>query len=134
LTQVDWEAAALQDRYWGEEDGMTIDEIINKTVLFMIFNHEGLEPAGIKERKFYAKVVGRDSIGLWIENPKLETTRMRNDRGAIIPPEQRKHEVHVAHVLIPWGNIRSLAYFPLREGFDTVEDEEAKALGRGLYL
>ena len=71
---------------------MTIDEIINKIALFILFNHEGLESAGIKERKFYAKVVGRDSIGIWIENPKLETTRMRDDHGYIIPPEQRKHE------------------------------------------
>jgi hypothetical protein len=113
---------------------MTIDEIINKTVMFMIFNHEGMEAAGIKERKFYAKVVGRDSIGLWIENPKLETTRMRDDQGYIIPPDQRKHEEHVAHILIPWGNIRSLVHFPTREGFDIVEDEEVKSLGRGLYL
>jgi hypothetical protein len=119
---------------WRKENGMTIDEIINKTVMFMIFNHEGLEGAGIKERKFYAKVVGRDSIGLWIENPKLETTRMRNEQGYIIPPEQRKHEVYMAHILIPWGNIRSLVHFPMRQGFDTVEDEEAKSLGRGLYL
>ena len=113
---------------------MTIDDIINKTVMFMIFNHEGLEPAGIKERRFYAKVVGRDSIGLWIENPKLETTRLRDDGGLLIPPERRHHEEHLAYVLIPWGNIRSVVHFPARQGFDTVEDEEASALGRGMYL
>jgi hypothetical protein len=113
---------------------MTIDEIINKIALFILFNHEGLESAGIKERKFYAKVVGRDSIGIWIENPKLETTRMRDEQGYIIPPEQRKHEEHVAHILIPWGNIRSVVHFPLRKGGEALEDEEAKSLGRGLYL
>jgi hypothetical protein len=113
---------------------MTIDEIINKTVMFMLFSSEGLEPAGIKERKFYAKVVGRDSLGLWIENPKLETTRLRDDHGIIIPPEHRQHEEHVAYILIPWGNIRSVVHFPLRDGFDTAEDEEARSLGRGLYL
>ena len=113
---------------------MTIDDTINKTVMFMIFQHEGLEFAGIKEKKFYAKVVGRDSIGLWIENPKLETTRIRDDHGVIIPPEKRQHEEHVGHVLIPWGNIRSLVHFPSREGFDDFEDEEARSIGRGLYL
>jgi hypothetical protein len=113
---------------------VTIDEIINKIVMFVLFNHEGLEPAGIKERKFYAKVVGRDAIGLWIENPKLETTRVRNDQGIIIPPEHRHHEEHMAHILIPWGNIRSVVHFPQRKDFDTAEDEEAKFLGRGLYL
>lgn len=113
---------------------MTIDDAVNKTVMLMIFNHEGMEAAGIKEKKFYAKLVGRDSIGLWIENPKLETTRVRDDSGHLIPPKQRHIEEHVAHVLIPWGNIRSLVYFPTRQGFDTVEDEEAKSLGHGMYL
>lgn len=113
---------------------MTIDDIINKTVMFMLFTHDGLEPAGIKERKFYAKVVGRDSLGLWIENPKLETTRVRDDHGIIIPPEHRKHEEHLAYVLIPWGNIRSVVHFPARKDLHEAEDEEAKSLGRGLYL
>jgi hypothetical protein len=113
---------------------MTIDEIMNKTAMFILFNHEGLDAAGIKERKFYARVVGRDSIGIWIENPKLETTRMRDDQGHIIPPEQRRHEENVAHILIPWGNIRSLVHFPLRKEGEALEDEEAKSLGRGLYL
>ncbi len=113
---------------------MTIDDTINRMVMVMIFHHEGLEAAGIKERKFYAKVVGRDSIGLWIENPKLETTRVRYDNGILIPPDQRQHEEHLAYVLIPWGNIRSVAHFPGREDFDHTEDEEASALGRGMYL
>ena len=113
---------------------MTIDDTINSTVMMMIFHHEGLEAAGIKERKFYAKVVGRDSIGLWIENPKMETTRVRFDNGLLIPPDQRQHEEHLAYVLIPWGNIRSVAHFPAREDFDNTEDEEASALGSGLYL
>ena len=113
---------------------MTIDDAVNKTVMLIIFSGDGLEAAGIKEKKFYAKIVGRDSIGLWIENPKLETTRVRNDNGAIIPPDRRQLEEHVAHVLIPWGNIRSVVYFPTRQGFDTAEDEEASALGRGMYL
>jgi len=113
---------------------MTIDETMNKTVMLMVFQSEGLDPAGIKEKKFYAKVVGRDSIGLWIENPKLETTRVRDDKGILIPPEKRQHEENVAYVLIPWGNIRSVVHFPMREGFDTFEDEETKAIGRGMYL
>ena len=113
---------------------MTIDDAVNKTVMLIIFSGEGLEAAGIKEKKFYAKIVGRDSIGLWIENPKLETTRVRNENGTIIPPDRRQLEEHVAHVLIPWGNMRSVVFFPTREGFDTAVDEEASALGRGMYL
>ena len=59
---------------------------------------------------------------------------MCDDTGAIIPPSRRQLEEHLAHVLLPWGNIRSVVYFPTREGFDAVEDEEASALGRGMYL
>src|SRR6266705_6588281 len=69
-------------------------------------------------QKFYAKIVGRDSIGLWIENPKLETTRARDDNGTIIPPDRRHLEEHMVYVLIPWGNIRSVVHFPMRQGFD----------------
>jgi hypothetical protein len=124
----------LQLAYRREENGMTIDDIINKTVMLMIFHHEGFEAAGIKEKKFYAKIVGRDSVGLWIENPKLETTRVRDENGTIIPPDQRKHEEYLAHVLIPWGNLRSIVHFPTRQSLDRFEDEEAKAIGHGLYL
>lgn len=113
---------------------MTIDDAVNKMVMLLIFSHEGLEAAGIKEKRFYAKIVGRDSIGLWIENPKLETTRVRDDNGSIIPPNRRQLEEHVAHVLLPWGNIRSVVHFPTRQGFDKAEDEEASALGHGMYL
>jgi hypothetical protein len=113
---------------------MTIDDAVNKTVMLIIFSSDGLESVGIKEKKFYAKIVGRDSIGLWIENPKLETTRVRDDNGAIIPPGRRHLEEHVAYVLLPWGNIRSVVHFPTRQGFDAAEDEEASALGRGMYL
>lgn len=113
---------------------MTIDEIINKTVMLMIFQNDGLDAVGIKEKKFYAKVVGRDSIGLWIENPKLETTRVRDEQGVLIPPERRHHEEYLAYVLVPWGNIKSVVHFPMREGFNNFEDEAAKSIGRGLYL
>jgi hypothetical protein len=113
---------------------MTIDDAVNKTVMLIISTSDGLEAAGIKEKKFYAKIVGRDAIGLWIENPKLETTRVRDDHGAIIPPDRRQLEEHMVYVLIPWGNIRSVVHFPMRQGFDKVEDEEVSALGRGMYL
>jgi hypothetical protein len=59
---------------------------------------------------------------------------VRDDKGTLIPPEKRQHEETLAYVLIPWGNIRSVVHFPRREGFDTFEDEETKAIGRGMYL
>ena len=78
---------------------MTIDDAVNKTVMLIIFTSDGLEAAGIKEKKFYAKLVGRDSIGLWIENPKLETTRVRDDHGAgnAEAPESGLEALHERH-------------------------------------
>ena len=109
-----------------------VDDAVNKTVMLISYQHGWRRPA-LKRKSFMPKL-RRDSIGLWIENPKLETTRVRDNHGAIIPPDRRHLEEHVAHVLIPWGNIRSVVYFPTRQGFDTAEDEEASALGRGMYL
>ena len=83
--------------------------------------------------KFYAKIVGRDSIRLWIENPKLETTRVRDDNGVIIPPDRRQLEEHGA-CTDSLGHHPLSRLFPTRQGFDTAEDEEASALGRGMYL
>ena len=70
---------------------MTIDDAVNKTVMLIIFTSDGLDAAGIKEKKFYAKIVGRDSIGLWIENPKLETTRVRDDNGAVLRTTENRN-------------------------------------------
>src|SRR4029434_1159549 len=82
---------------------VTIDDAVNKTVMLIIFSSDGLDAAGIKEKKLYAKIVGRDSIGLWIENPKLETTRVRDDNGAIIPPDPRPVGEEVAAGVLSWG-------------------------------
>ena len=113
---------------------MNIDEVIKKNVRLMVFQTDGLDAAGINEKTSYAKAVGWDSTGLWIENLGLETTRVRDENGRLIPPEQRIHEEHVAHVLVPWGNIRSLVHVPTREGGDTGKDEATQAIRRGMYL
>ena len=78
---------------------MTIDDAVNKTVMLIIFSSDGLEAAGIKEKKFYAKIVGRDSIGLWIENPKLETTRVRafEARRRTEPDERHAYGTDTGH-------------------------------------
>ena len=110
-----------------------IDRLINDKVMIVLNNHDGLNKIGITENNFYAKIVGFDRIGLWIENPEFKTTRVRDDNGNIIPPEQRNQETYNANVLIPWGNIRSLVHFPEREGF-AYEEDGIGHLGHGLYL
>ena len=111
---------------------MDIDRVINDRVMLILREVDGLRAAGLQEQNFYAKVVGRDHIGLWIENPKFEIVRMRGEDGTIIPLEKRTKEEYVAHILIPWGNVRSIVHFPQREGFEF--EEGTKPLGGGVYL
>ncbi len=110
-----------------------IDRLINDKVMIVLNNHDGLNKIGISENNFYAKIVGFDRVGLWIENPEFKTTRVRDDDGNIIPVEQRNQETYSAHVLIPWNNIRSLVHFPERKGF-AYEEDGIGHLGHGLYL
>ncbi|MBD3309364.1 hypothetical protein GF339_23405 [candidate division KSB3 bacterium] len=110
-----------------------IEKLINDRVMIVLANREGLNKAGINETNFYAKIVGYDRIGLWIENPEFTTTRVRDDDGNIIPPEDRQQENYLANVLIPWNNIRSIVHFPNREGF-AYEEDGIGHLGHGVYL
>jgi hypothetical protein len=112
--------------------GMDIDKVINDRVMLILREVDGLRAAGVYEHNFYAKVVGRDHIGLWIENPKFEITRVRREDGTIIPPEERVKEEYTANILIPWGNVRSIVHFPQRSGYDY--EEATKPLGSGVYL
>jgi hypothetical protein len=112
---------------------MDIDRVINDRVMLILRDVEGLRAAGVSEHNFYARVVGRDHIGIWIENPKFEVTRVRYEDGTIIPLEQRVKEEYIANILIPWGNVRSIVYFPQRSsGYEY--EEATKPLGGGAYL
>lgn len=110
-----------------------IDRLINDKVMLVLVNHDGLNKIGITENNFYAKIVGYDRIGLWIENPEFKTTRVRDEEGHIIPLEQREQETFETNVLIPWNNIRSIVHFPSRKGF-AFEEDGIGHLGHGLYL
>ena len=110
-----------------------IEKLINDRVMIVLTNPEGLGKIGITENNFYAKIVGFDRIGIWIENPEFTTTKVRDDEGTIIPPEQRKKEMYLANVLIPWSNLRSIVQFPNREGF-SYEEDGIGSLGHGVYL
>lgn len=110
-----------------------IERLINDLVMIVLANHDGLNKIGIHESTFYAKIVGYDRIGLWIENPEFTTTRVRDDEGNIIPPEKRKKEMYLANILIPWSNLRSIVQFPHRDGF-AYEEDGIGSLGHGQYL
>ena len=77
---------------------MDIDKVINDRVMLILRDAEGLRAAGVNEHNFYAKVVGRDHIGIWIENPKFEVTRVRYEDGTIIPPQSDVYEKNISPI------------------------------------
>ncbi len=89
---------------------------------------------GIKEAQFHARVVGVDSFGVWIENPKWEFERLRDDDGQIIPPEKRRKEVHLTNILLFWPSIVSIMTCPEREAFDVREAKEIGGMDEARYL
>ena len=48
---------------------MTIARAINDVVLVVLKTPEILEPIGISQEKFFAKVLGYDETGLWVRVP-----------------------------------------------------------------
>ena len=51
---------------------MTISHAINDVVLVVLKTPEILEPVGISQEKFFAKVLGYDGTGLWVQLPDFE--------------------------------------------------------------
>jgi hypothetical protein len=92
---------------------MKIENVIDDVVLIALNNHEPLAELGLTQKALYAKVLGYDEFGLWIEYPKFR-----------IPKPSKKKTKKVAtqtvngSLLIPWGFIVSVVHFPGVEGFD----------------
>jgi len=97
---------------------MKIEDIINDVVLIVVENAEGLATAGIDQDRFYAKVIGYDEFGLWVEHPSFEVVISEDSEGKPLPPEKVIREKFYASVQIQWRNISTLVHFPDREGFD----------------
>lgn len=97
---------------------MKIEDIINDVVLIVVENAEGLATAGIDQDRFYAKVIGYDEFGLWVEHPNFEVVISEDSEGKPLPPEKVTREKFCASVQIQWRNISTLVHFPYREGFD----------------
>lgn len=109
---------------------MNISDIIGRKVMVLFHSSKGLEPLGIDDKTKYCRVVGFDNVGLWVENPAYEETPLRNAEGALIPPESRELKRYVAHILIPWSNVRSVVHFPNREREEKeLESEEVRPIG-----
>ncbi|MFQ5515505.1 MAG: hypothetical protein ACE5FG_13880 [Myxococcota bacterium] len=108
---------------------MNISDVIGNKVMVLVHSPKGLEKLGIDADSKYCRVVGFDNVGLWIENPSYEETPIRRPDGSLIPPEERRPERYVAHILIPWSNVRGVVYFPERERDKQLESEEVRPIG-----
>jgi hypothetical protein len=109
---------------------MNISDVIGRKVMVLFHSAQGLEKLGIDDTSKYCRVIGFDNVGIWIENPHYEETPLRDADGNLIPPEQRQPTAYVAHILIPWGNVRSVVHFPDREQEEAeLESEEVRPIG-----
>jgi hypothetical protein len=108
---------------------MNIGDAVGRKVMVLFHSARGLESLGIDDRSKYCRIVGYDQFGLWLENPSYEETPLRDETGKLIPRDQRRRETYVAHILIPWGNVRSIVFFPSREAEGDMESEEVRPIG-----
>ena len=109
---------------------MNIADIIGQKVMVLFNTAQGLEKLGIDDNSKYCRVVGYDNVGIWVENPSYEETPLRDEDGKLIPPEEREPKRYTAHILVPWGNIRSVVHFPDRDQAETeLESEEVRPIG-----
>jgi hypothetical protein len=108
---------------------MNISDVIGDKVMVLFHSAKGLEKIGIDDDSKYCRIVGFDNVGVWVENPSYEETPIRRADGSLIPPEEREREHYLAHILIPWGNIRGIVYFPGREKEKELESEEVRPIG-----
>ncbi len=108
---------------------MNINDAVGHKVMLLFHSAKGLEPLGIDDASKYCRVVGYDNVGLWIENPTYAETPIRYPDGTPIPPGKRERKNYVAHILVPWGNVRSIVFFPGREAAEELESEEVRPIG-----
>ncbi len=108
---------------------MNIGEVVGSKVMVLLHSSKGLSKLGLDETCAYCRVVGFDNIGLWVENPSYEETPIRDSQGNLIPQAERRPQRYVAHIMIPWGNVRSIVAFPGREKEAELESEEVRRIG-----
>lgn len=109
---------------------MNISDVIGRKVMVLFHSAKGLEKLGIDGNAKYCRLVGFDNVGIWVENPNYEETPLRDPKGNLLPPEEREPRSYVAHILIPWANVRSVVHFPKREDREKeLESEEVRPIG-----
>ncbi len=107
------------------DEKFDLDDCIGSRVQIVLNKQSfaSLNIPGINSPKFYARVLGYDSLGLWIENPHYCVTPAYDAEGNYIPPEQRKEECHRVAILLLWPFVHTIIAFPDVEEFMPEEPE-----------
>jgi|GEM_PF-81179 len=108
-----------------EKENFNMEDCLGQRVRVVLYTEAfgQLQIEGVTSPKFYARVLGYDSLGLWLENPNYIIMPAYDAEGNYIPPDQRKEECHRTAFLLPWRLIQSVVAFPDTEDV-TPEDEE----------
>lgn len=103
---------------------ITAEDLVGRQI--MIHMHTpaftDLNLQGFQSPRFRAVVLGLDNLGLWIEHPEYKIMPVYDDEGEYIPPGERKDEIHRAAILLFWGTIKTIVFFPDKEAILPTED------------
>lgn len=97
---------------------MQLEKIVQDVVLLVIRSVDELESVGVESHSFYAKVIGYDEFGLWVEHPHFEVVYSEDEHGKPLPPHKVTRQTIPASLQIQWSNVATIVHFPNREGFD----------------
>ena len=95
---------------------MTVSKTIQDVVLVVLKDIGPLEPLGLKEKQFFAKVHGYDEMGLWIELPDFPVPVTASTDSGLWTPEVMENVN--ASAMIPWGALATVVHFPDVRGYD----------------
>ena len=107
-----------------ELSGVTAGELVGRQVMIHMHTQafSDLNIQGFQSPRFRAVVLGLDNLGLWIEHPEYRIMPVYDDEGKYIPPGDRQEEIHRAAVLLFWGTIKTIIFFPDKEAVVPTED------------
>jgi hypothetical protein len=103
---------------------VSIDDLVGRQVMVHMHTQafSDLNLQGFQAPRFRAVVLGMDNLGLWIEHPEYKMMPVYDDEGEYIPPGERKEVVHRAAILLMWGTIKTIVFFPELEAVVPTED------------
>lgn len=103
---------------------VSIDDLVGRQVMVHMHTQAftDLNLQGFQAPRFRAVVLGMDNLGLWIEHPEYKMMPVYDDEGKYIPPGERQEVVHRAAILLMWGTIKTIVFFPDLEAVVPTED------------